>query len=111
MGLEKQLAQKRENGTSAVSVYAPVASINARIDQIIVANTAATQIKVRIFLDANGSTFDESTAIAWDIPIDVGSVLVLPVSSHITGNTRGNFGYRTDTANGATITIDGVENP
>ncbi len=105
---EKQLAQTRENSTNAVSVYSPGANITAIIRSIIVANTSGSTAKVRIFIDGNGTTYDESTAIAWDIVIPADNIYV-DDGFHAMNDSNGNLAYRSDTANALTITVEGAE--
>ena len=90
---EKQLGQARENSTSAVSVYSPAASATAIIKNIMVTNTSAASATVSIFVDDNGTTYDESTAIMWAGVVDVGKTVTL--DSFIAMNdATGNLAYQ-----------------
>jgi hypothetical protein len=103
----KQLAQKRENSTNAVSVYSPNASEEVIIKSIIVANTSGADADVRIFHDDDGTTYDESTAIAWDVTIPTDSVWDREVTICM-NNSSGNLAYRSSVSNALTISVHGV---
>lgn len=103
----KPLAQARALTTNPTSVYSINAGEEAIIKSIIVANTSIVTVKVRIFHSFAGSTYDESTAIAWDVAIKPGHVWSWEPT--ITMNDEnGNLAYRVDVASGATITIYGA---
>ena len=105
---EKQLGQARENSTNAVSVYSPDTEVTGIIKFITIANTSGSDATVRMFVDDDGSTYDETTSIAWDIIIPADSVwdrqVFIPMD-----NASGNFAYRSSVANALTITLFGAE--
>lgn len=102
----KQIAQARENSTNAVSIFSPGANEEIIINFVNVTNTSGAAAKVRIFHDDDGTTYDESTANAWDINIPANSVWDREVQICM-DNSSGNFAYRSDVANALTITIYG----
>ena len=104
----KQLGQARENSTNAVSVYSPAASTETIIKSIIVANTTASDVAVRIFVDDDGTTYDESTAIIYDVDVPANGNLTIdePICMN---DSSGNLAYRSATANALTITVSGIE--
>lgn len=103
---EKQLAQKRENSTNAVSVLQASTGTTV-VKTIIIANTgnAATY---RLFHDDDGTTYDESTALFWDVGIAKNSTIQIDTFVAMDDPT-GNFAYRSSIANALTITIYGSE--
>ena len=103
----QQLGQARENSTNAVSVYSPGASEEVIIKSVIVANTSGSAATVRIFHDDDGTTYDESTALAWDVNIPADSVWDREVTLCMNDST-GNLAYRSSVANALTITAYGV---
>ena len=103
----QQLGQARENSTNAVSVYSPGASEEVIIKSVIVANTSGANATVRIFLDDNGTTYDETTALAWDVTIAANSVWDREVTLCMNDST-GNLAVRTDTADALTFTAFGA---
>ena len=109
MGIqEKQLGQARENSTNAVSVYSPGASTTAIIKTIKLTNTSGADANYTIYIDDDGTTYDESTTTDWDITIGAGEAIQIdgwfPMS-----NQNGNFAYKTSVANAITITLFGLE--
>lgn len=104
---EKQLAQVRENSTNAVSVYSPSSGTTV-IVKVVICNTSGAAATARLFHDGDGTTYDESTALAWDVPIDPTLPLILDGPFNM-NNTSGNFAYRSSVANALTITLYGAE--
>ncbi len=105
---EKQLAQARENSTNAVSVYSPGSGITAIIKTIILCNQSGSAATARIFIDDDGTTYDESTAILFDVDVPVGESIILNTFIAM-NNQNGNLAYRSSVANAITITIFGAE--
>jgi len=104
---EKQLAQARENSTNAVSVYSPGA-VTAVIKTIVVCNQTANDETFRIFLDDDGTTYDQGTALYYDVPISANSTVQIDTFWAMNDAT-GNLAYRSSTANALTITVFGAE--
>lgn len=105
---EKQLGQARDNDTDAHSVYSPGAKVTAIITTIVLANTSDSTAAIRVFIDDDGTTYNQTTAIAYDILIARGASEIImgffPMS-----NPSGNLAYQQGTANAITITAFGVE--
>lgn len=105
---EKQLGQARETSINPVSVYSPGAGITALIRTIVIANTTDSPVLYRLFIDDDGTTYDESTALDWDVQIPANG------KAQIDGyfpmnNSSGNLAYRSSVANTLTITVFGAE--
>ena len=105
---EKQLGQARDNDTDTHSVYSPAADTTAIVTTIILANTSDSSAKVRVFIDDDGTTYNQATAIAYDIIIARGSSEVI-MGFFPMNNEDGNLAYQQGTANAITITVFGVE--
>jgi len=105
---EKQLGQARAADTNPVSVYSPDPSTTAIISSIRVCNTTASSAKVRIFIDDDGTDYDETTALYYDVAIAGNSTLSIDTFFAM-NNPLGNLAYRTDTNNALTITVFGAE--
>ena len=69
---EKQLGQATPANTTAVSIYSPASLTTGVAKSLIVCNTSAASAKFRFFADADGTTYDESTAIFWDVEVFIG---------------------------------------
>lgn len=105
---EKQLGQLRPANTTAASIYSPGASTTAIIKTITISNTTSSNAKYRIFVDDNGTTFDQTTATHYDIIIP-GNTTDLIDTYWVMDDSTGNIGVRTDTANAITFTVFGAE--
>ena len=107
-GTFKQLGQARPADTNAVSIYSPPANNTSIITTINVANTTAIDATYRLFHDSNGTTYDETTALAFDVTVSANTV---QVHDYIIGmnDTTGNLAVRTGTANAVTFTVYGQE--
>lgn len=104
---EQQLGQLRPANTSAASLYSPGSSETAIVYSIVVCNTSGADATYRIFHDDNGTTYDETTALFWDVTLtaDSSDILEMKVSMD---DSSGNLAVRTDTANAITFTAYGV---
>jgi len=105
---EKMLGQARENSTNAVSIYSPAVNVTAIIKSVVVCNQTGTAATFRIFLDADGTTYDQSTALFYDT--DIGANVTTTIDSFwAMTDVAGNLAYRSGTANALTITVFGAE--
>ena len=105
---EKQLAQSRPSGTSAASIYSPPASTTAIIKTIIIANVGSGSVDASLFCDDDGTTYDESTSIYWEVSIANGNTTIIDTYICMDDAT-GNFAVQSSSGNDLTFTIFGVE--
>tara|TARA_R110000751_G_scaffold25855_2_gene69720 strand:+ start:149 stop:496 length:348 start_codon:yes stop_codon:yes gene_type:complete len=103
------LAQSRPSSTSATSAYAIAAHNRAEIRKIVVSNTSLNPATFRIFHDEDGTTYDETTSLFWDIPIDNGETVSLEEHFWMDGRKSGNFAVRSSASNALTFTVYGAE--
>lgn len=100
-----QLAQVRASTTANTGLYSSGTGETVQIF-IKIANVVTSSALVRVFHDQNGSTYDQSTALVYDLKILPGQVLEL---NHIfVNNPSGNIAYRSSVANALTATVYGV---
>ena len=100
-----QLAQARENSTSAVSIYQSATGETVQIF-IKIANVSSSVASARVFHDQNGTTYDQSTALVYDFKLRPGDILEI---DHIfVNNPSGHIAYRSSVANALTATVYGV---
>jgi len=104
----KQLAQSRPSDTNAVSIYSPGADTESIIKSIVVCNTTGLAVTYRIFHDDDGTTYDESTALFFDVSLAANSTDTLELNLTM-NDSSGNIAVRTGTANGLTFTVYGAE--
>jgi hypothetical protein len=100
-----QLSQNRVANTSPLSIYQSGVSETVQIF-VKICNVSSGSAFVRVFHDQNGSTYDQSTAIIYDLKLSAGELLEL---DHIfVNNPSGNVAYRSSVANALTATVYGV---
>ena len=105
---EKQLGQLRPANTTAASLYSPGASTTTIIKTIVICNTTSASAKYRIFLDDDGTTYDQTTAAFYDVAIGANSTDHVD-TYYAMNNSAGNLAVRTDTNDALTFTCFGVE--
>jgi len=105
---EQQLGQLRPANTTAASLYSPGAGVTAIVKSIWICNTTSSPVTFRIFADDDGTTYDESTAIFWDVTINGSTTLELDTFMAL-NNSAGNLAVRTGTASALTFTAFGAE--
>lgn len=106
---EKQLGQQRPpTGGTAVSLYSPPASTIGVIKSIQICNTSGAAATFRIFVDDDGTTYDETTAQFYDIQVAGGEAITLNVYWPM-NNVAGNIAVESDTNNAFTFTAYGLE--
>lgn len=105
------LGQSRPANTTAVSIYSPAANVIGFIQRIHICNTTGSAATCRIFLDNDGTTYDQTTALEYDKSIGANNSLEfdygeqgMPMS-----DDSGNLAIRTDTNNALTFTVWGYE--
>jgi hypothetical protein len=105
---EKQLGQLKPANTTAASLYSPGAGVTAIVKSIWICNTTSATATFRIFVDDDGSTYDESTSLFWDVSLSGNTTIELNTFIAL-NNSTGNLGVRTSSANTLTFTAFGAE--
>ena len=103
----KQLGQLRPANTTAASIYSPTGETSV-IRSIVICNTTATTAAFRIFHDDDGTTYDQTTALFYDSPINGNETVEIDTYWPM-NNSAGNLAVRTDTASALTFTVYGAE--
>lgn len=105
---EKQLGQLRPGNDTAATLYSPGDNTTAIITNIWVCETAGNTPTYRIFVDDNGTTYDQTTAIAYDLALTANQSKRIPCYIAM-NNSSGNLAVRTSAANEITFTCFGME--
>lgn len=105
------LGQLRPADNVAASLYSPAANVIAGIETIHVCNTTGTAATFRLFVDNDGTTFDETTALEFDksCPANNSVEFHYPGEGLPMPDDAGNLGVRSGTANALTFTTWGYE--
>lgn len=107
-----QLAQIRPAVTTAVTALAP--TLRTEVTSIQVCNTTAAVRTFRLYHDDDGGTFDEGTALYWNVTAPVGQTIEIranALAGGITCSRDGRIGVRSDLTSGLTFTLYGVVQP
>lgn len=102
----KQLGQLRPGDTDPASLVSPAENSTVTVRQIFVANTTGSAATFRIFVDDDGSTYDQGTALYYDVGIAANATERIDCFIHM-DNADGNLGVRSNTANALTFTAFG----
>ena len=106
----KQLWQSRPAGTTAVSVYSPPTdTTESNAKSVIICNTGTTVANASIYLDDNGTTFTEETAVFWQNPVQISETVVFEGFLTSNGGTAANYAVQSSVASTLTFTGSGVE--
>jgi hypothetical protein len=70
---EKQLGQRRDGDTDTHSIYSPAANVVGIVKTIVIANTTGSDATVSVFIDDDGTTYDQSTALMYEVSIAANS--------------------------------------
>lgn len=106
------LGQSRPTNTDAASVYTPAKGILGVVTGIIVCNQTGSNENYRIFYDADGTTYDQTTALCYDISITANTTDFLEFPEPglpIFGDYAGNLAVRSGTPSALTFTVIGYE--
>ena len=107
--VEKNLGQLRPANTNAASLYATPAATTTIITSLTICNTTAAPALYRIFHDDNGSTYDETTALAYDSQCDAYGTVIINKPGWSMNDNSGNLAVRSSVASALTFTAYGVQ--
>ena len=105
------VAQKRPANTAMANLYSSPVGLLTVITGICVVNTSNASKLFRLCFDNDGSTFDESTALYWDKPVDKNETFLIQLQIAVNHQNAGNLGFRSSAANAFTITMFGFAVP
>lgn len=105
----KQLGQLRPSTTDATSIYSPAEGVQTIIKSIVICNTSGSSTSAYIYIDDNGSTYDENTSILWNTSIPANNLPIVFEVCLCMNNQNGNLAVKTNTANALTFTVFGME--
>lgn len=106
--LQKQLGQARPSDTNAASIYSPPARTFGIVRNVVICNNTGSAATYRIFHDADGTTYDQSTALAYDVSLSANTTTILEVYWPAS-QSAGNFAVRSGTGNALSFTFYGDE--
>ena len=110
---QKQLAQLRPPNTAAMTIVSKPAKSTILIKSIFIANTTNAVSNISLFLDQNGTTYNQTTALLYNVAVSAYTTVALdyspggiPIGADL---TAGSLGVQIDVANAITFSIFGQE--
>jgi hypothetical protein len=105
---EQQLGQlQNASGGTAESLYSPGAGETAIVKNVVVCNTSGSADSFRVFIDDDGSTYNDTTALFYDVVIAANTTIVLNVLLYM-NDASGNLGVSCATTGACTFTANGI---
>lgn len=101
------VAQARPSTTDPTQIYQPADGRQAVAYLLIVCNLSSSARTFRVFLDADGTTYDESTAIFYDRSLGSNETRTLQINLKM--NSSSNLAVRSSSASDVTFTLFAVE--
>ena len=103
-----QLGQVRPSDTTPTALYSPANRDRCTIHNIIICNTTSSSTTYRIFVDEDGTTVDQTTAIAYDIPILGNTTDTWEIELYM-NDPAGRLSVATGTGSALTFTANGED--
>jgi hypothetical protein len=108
--ITKQLAQLRPANTNANSAIKKGVTSKVIVTHIFICNTTGSAATYRIFNDINGTTYDQSTALFYDVLIAANSTQMIETRIPIDApQASGNLAVQSNTSSALTFSIYGLE--
>lgn len=103
------LAQSRPANTSAADLYSPAANKRAILSKVIVCNTTGSAAAASVFADVDGTTKDQTTALAYAKSVAANDKLEFLFEDGLELNESGTIGIQSGTNDALTFTLLGRE--
>lgn len=106
-GVQSRLLAQARATTIPTSIYSPASNIIGVVKQVVITNTTATATTYRVFLDIDGTTYDENSSLFWDISVAQGETDLVSLWMPLT--SVGNLAFQASANDRLTITVGGYE--
>jgi len=100
------LAQLRPASTSPELLFSPKVGDQVLGMQLIVSNVSAATRQFSIFFDHDGTTADETTALAWEVNLSIGTTQVIDIILPLR-DSNGSVYVQSDIVGGLNFTFNG----
>jgi len=104
----QMLGQLRPANTTAAALYTKSQDSKVWLDQLFICNTTGSTATYRVFVDEDGSTYDETTALYWDVDLVTKLSVVIDLHAYL-DTESGSIGVATGTNDALTFTLFGEE--
>lgn len=106
--VRKMVGQLRPSNTTAAALVSPVAGERISVHTVVISETSGSDRTFRIFHDDDGTTYDESTALHYDVAIAANTATILDLQGGIDlVNSSSNLAVRTSSGNALNFTAYG----
>jgi len=102
-----QLAQSRPGDTSTHTLYAKPTNSQVYITSILIANVTSSSATYSVFWDADGTTYTNDTALAYNVTLAANGIASLEFDNPLPLVVSGSFGIQSGTASAITYTLAG----
>ncbi len=103
----RELAQSRPSTTSTTQVYQPTGL--AFISSIIVANVTGSAAAYSIYLDKDGTTYNQGTALFYSVMLPANCTDMIEFDVPVPITSQGNLAVQSGTSSSLTFTVYGAE--
>jgi len=100
------LNRLRPSGTSAVSMFSPLKGEQVILRKLYISNVGGNKAKYSVFITDDSSTYDETTAIFFEIEIEKETTVVILLDIPLR-DSDGDIGVQTDTGDELNFTLTG----
>lgn len=104
-----QLAQLRPANTSTTTLLDPIDNSLYIVYTIVIANVTGTAANASLFHDLDGTTFDQSTALLYQVSVPGNDSTILTFEKGLTITPSGHLGVQSGTSSSLTYTIYGLK--
>lgn len=108
MGLYAKLLGQAQPTTTAAAVYTKAQNTVVFLDSLYICNTTGSAATYRVFVDADGDTYDTSTALWYDTSLAANTTVVYDLKAYLL-EEGASVGVRSGTATALTFTLFGEE--
>lgn len=104
----QQLGQLRPANTTAATLYTRSQDTVVYLDQLYICNTTGSGVTYRIFVDADGTTYDQDTALWYDVSLGANTTHTYDLNAYLLAD-GGTVGVRSGTGDAINFTLFGEE--
>jgi hypothetical protein len=105
----EQLAQARPANTSTATLLNPIDNNLYIVYTIMIANVTGTAANASVFHDKDGTTYDQSTALLYQVSVPGNDTTILTFEKGITVRGDGHIGIQSGTSSSLTYTLYGIK--
>lgn len=104
-----QLAQARPANTSTATLLDPVDNNLYIVYTVIIANVTGTAANASVYHDKDGTTYDQSTALLYQVSVPANDSTVLTFEKGLTIRGSGHLGIQSGTSSALTYSLYGIQ--